>query len=58
MELRLFTMQQENQVVDNANFLNAMGANISGAGTDTIKIQGVARLHGGHYRIMSDRIEA
>ena len=54
----IYNAAREPEVVDTANFLNAMGANISGAGTDTIKIQGVARLHGGHYRIMSDRIEA
>jgi UDP-N-acetylglucosamine 1-carboxyvinyltransferase len=49
---------REPEVVDTANFLNAMGAKISGAGTDTIEIQGVEKLHGGRYTIMSDRIEA
>lgn len=49
---------QEPEVVDTANFLNAMGAKISGAGTDTIIIEGVDKLHGGEYRVMPDRIEA
>ena len=49
---------REPEVVDLANFLNAMGARISGAGTDTITIEGVARLHGGHYEVLPDRIEA
>jgi len=41
-----------------ANFLNSMGAKISGAGTPTIKIEGVAKLSGGQYKIIPDRIEA
>ena len=41
-----------------ANFLNSMGANIRGAGPDTIKIQGVDRLRGGSYAIIPDQIEA
>lgn len=49
---------REPEVVDTANFLNAMGAKITGAGTDTIEIEGVEKLHGGHYKIMPDRIEA
>lgn len=49
---------REPEVVDTANFLNAMGAKITGAGTDTIEIEGVERLHGGDYKIMPDRIEA
>ena len=49
---------KEPHVVDLANFLNAMGANISGAGTDTIKVRGVSRLHGGTYTIIPDQIEA
>ncbi|MSP53393.1 MAG: UDP-N-acetylglucosamine 1-carboxyvinyltransferase [Gammaproteobacteria bacterium] len=49
---------REPEVVDTANFLNAMGAKISGAGTDTIIIEGVDTLHGGEYDIMPDRIEA
>jgi len=48
---------REPEVVDLANFLIGMGANIEGAGTDTITIQGVERLTGCHYRIVPDRIE-
>ncbi len=49
---------KEPHIVDLANFLNSMGANIRGAGTDTIKIQGVERLTGGSYAIIPDQIEA
>jgi UDP-N-acetylglucosamine 1-carboxyvinyltransferase len=49
---------KEPHVVDAANFLNSMGANITGAGTDVIKIRGVDRLHGGTYSIIPDQIEA
>ena len=49
---------REPEVVDLANFLNVMGAQVSGAGTDTITIEGVTRLHGGHYEVLPDRIEA
>ena len=49
---------KEPHIVDLANFLNSMGANIRGAGTDTIKIQGVDRLRGGTYAIIPDQIEA
>ena len=49
---------KEPHIVDLANFLNAMGANISGAGTDVIKIRGVSKLRGGHYSIVPDQIEA
>lgn len=49
---------REPEVMDTANFLNTLGAKISGAGTDTITIEGVTALKGGHYRIMPDRIEA
>jgi len=48
---------REPEVVDLANCLSAMGARISGAGTDVIRIQGVDRLHGATHRIMPDRIE-
>ena len=48
---------REPEVVDLANCLVAMGARISGAGTDTIRIQGVERLHGAQHRVMPDRIE-
>ena len=49
---------KEPHVVDLANFLNAMGAQISGAGTDVIKIRGVKKLRGGFYSIIPDQIEA
>jgi UDP-N-acetylglucosamine 1-carboxyvinyltransferase len=48
---------REPEVVDLAQCLSAMGARISGAGTDVIRIEGVARLHGASHRIMPDRIE-
>ena len=49
---------KEPHIVDLANFLNNMGANIRGAGTDTIRIRGVKELHGGTYAIIPDQIEA
>jgi UDP-N-acetylglucosamine 1-carboxyvinyltransferase len=49
---------KEPHIVDVANFLNAMGANIKGAGTDVIRIKGVNRLHGATYSIIPDQIEA
>ena len=49
---------KEPHVVDVANLLNCMGANIKGAGTDVIRIKGVARLHGASYSIIPDQIEA
>ena len=49
---------KEPHIVDLANFLNAMGAQISGAGTDVIKVRGVKALHGGCYSIIPDQIEA
>ena len=49
---------KEPHIVDLANFLNSMGANIRGAGTDTIKIHGVEHLRGGSYAIIPDQIEA
>ena len=49
---------KEPHVVDLANFLNSMGADIMGAGTDVIKIRGVERLSGGAYSIIPDQIEA
>lgn len=48
----------EPEVVDLADFLCAMGARISGAGTSTIQVEGTPRLHGAAYRIMPDRMEA
>ena len=49
---------KEPHIVDVANFLNSMGANIKGAGTDTIRIREVERLHGSEYSIIPDQIEA
>lgn len=49
---------REPEVEDLANFLNHLGAKISGAGTDTIQIEGAESLHGGEYRVLADRIEA
>ncbi len=49
---------KEPHIVDLANFLNSMGANIMGAGTDVIKIRGVERLHGTNYSVIPDQIEA
>jgi len=48
----------EPEIVDLANFLNSMGARISGAGTTTIRIEGVSRLRGTRYTVIPDRIEA
>ncbi len=48
---------REPEVVDLANFINAMGGKVSGAGTDTIEIEGVEKLHGTRYRVLPDRIE-
>jgi len=49
---------KEPHIVDVANFLNSMGANIRGAGTDSIRITGVHKLHGTEYSIIPDQIEA
>lgn len=49
---------KEPHVVDVANFLNSMGANIKGAGTDVIRIKGVPKLHGTEYSIIPDQVEA
>ena len=54
----LENVAKEPQVVDVATFLNSMGANIRGAGTDVIKIRGVSRLHKTDYSIIPDQIEA
>lgn len=48
---------REPEVVDLANFINTMGGKVSGAGTDTITIEGVETLHGTRYRVLPDRIE-
>ena len=49
---------REPHIVDLANFLNSMGADVRGAGTDTIKVYGVEALHGGTYAVIPDQIEA
>lgn len=49
---------KEPHIVDLANFLNQMGADVKGAGTDTIRVHGVTSLHGGAYAIIPDQIEA
>lgn len=49
---------EEPEIVDLANFLNAMGADVRGAGTNVIRINGVERLHGAEHTIIPDRIEA
>lgn len=49
---------REPHVVDLANFLSSMGANIKGAGTDVIRIKGVSQLHGSEYVVIPDQIEA
>ncbi len=48
---------REPEVIDLANYLNNMGAHIEGAGTDVIRIEGVAKLNGAHHRVLPDRIE-
>jgi len=48
---------KEPHIVDLANFLNAMGARVKGAGTDTIRIRGCDNLHGGQYTVIPDQIE-
>lgn len=53
----IVNVAKEPHIVDCANFLNSMGANIKGAGTDTIRIRGVKRLHGTEYTIIPDYIE-
>ena len=57
-ETILENVAKEPHVVDVANFLNSMGANIKGAGTDVIRIRGVKELHGTTYSIIPDQIEA
>nr|WP_315023087.1 UDP-N-acetylglucosamine 1-carboxyvinyltransferase [uncultured Aminipila sp.] len=53
----LENVAEEPEIVDLANFLNRMGARIKGAGTDTIKIEGVSSLHGAKHSVIPDRIE-
>lgn len=54
----LENVAKEPHVVDVANFLNSMGAEVKGAGTDVIKIRGVERMHGSTYMVIPDQIEA
>lgn len=54
----LENVAKEPHIVDVANFLNTMGADVRGAGTDVIKIRGAAKMHGGTYTIIPDQIEA
>jgi UDP-N-acetylglucosamine 1-carboxyvinyltransferase len=49
---------REPEIIDLADFLNAMGAKITGQGTETITIEGVKALHGCHHRVIADRVEA
>jgi UDP-N-acetylglucosamine 1-carboxyvinyltransferase len=56
-ETQLINAAAEPEVIDLANCLNAMGAEVEGAGTNIITIRGVPSLHGAHYRIIPDRIE-
>ena len=49
---------KEPHIVDLANFLNSMGADIMGAGTDVIKVKGVSQHHGTEYSVIPDQIEA
>jgi UDP-N-acetylglucosamine 1-carboxyvinyltransferase len=56
-DTQLINAAAEPEVIDLANCLNAMGADIEGAGTNIITIRGVQSLHGAHYRIIPDRIE-
>ena len=53
----IYNAAKEPHIVDTANFLNAMGAHIRGAGTDVIRIRGVSRLHGCTYAVIPDQIE-
>ncbi|MDL2253200.1 UDP-N-acetylglucosamine 1-carboxyvinyltransferase [Ruminococcaceae bacterium OttesenSCG-928-I18] len=54
----LENVAKEPHIVDVANFLNTLGADVRGAGTDVIKIRGAASMHGGNYTIIPDQIEA
>jgi UDP-N-acetylglucosamine 1-carboxyvinyltransferase len=56
-DTQLINAAAEPEVIDLANCLNAMGADVEGAGTNIITIRGVQSLHGAHYRIIPDRIE-
>ncbi len=53
----LYNAAREPHIVDLANFINSMGGNVKGAGTDTIRIRGVQKLHGSTYAVIPDQIE-
>ena len=53
----IYNAAKEPHIVDTANFLNAMGARIRGAGTDVIRVRGVSRLHGCSYAVIPDQID-
>ena len=55
---RIMNAAREPEIVDLANFLNAMGARVSGQGTSTIVVEGVEKLHGCNFDVMPDRVEA
>lgn len=55
---RIMNAAREPEIVDLANFLNAMGAKVSGQGTSTIVVEGVEKLHGCNFDVMPDRVEA
>ena len=55
---KIFVAAAEPEIVDLANYLNKMGAKICGAGTHTVTITGVERLHGVNHHVLPDRIEA
>lgn len=55
---KLRNVAREPEIIDLQDFLNCLGANVRGAGTDCITIKGVERLHGGHYKVMGDRMVA
>jgi UDP-N-acetylglucosamine 1-carboxyvinyltransferase len=55
---RIMNAAKEPEIVDLANFLNAMGAKVSGQGTSTIVVEGVENLHGCNFNVMPDRVEA
>tara|TARA_R110002072_G_scaffold86176_5_gene194552 strand:+ start:2619 stop:3914 length:1296 start_codon:yes stop_codon:yes gene_type:complete len=57
-ESRLVNVAREPEIIDLANCLKAMGAQIDGAGTSTITVRGKSRLHGAHHKVVADRIEA
>ncbi len=54
----IYNAAREPEIADLQGFLNAMGARVSGAGTDVIRVEGVGRLRGADYRVIPDRIEA